>query len=37
MANLIEELLFLARGDSGRQAIEKKEFWINEGLKKKEG
>ncbi|AWI05824.1 sensor histidine kinase [Clostridium drakei] len=30
MADLIEKLLFLARGDSGTQVIEKKEFWINE-------
>lgn len=30
MAKLIEELLFLARGDSGRQLIEKEEFLINE-------
>lgn len=30
MAKLIEELLFLARGDSGRQIIEKEEFLINE-------
>jgi len=30
MATLIEELLFLARGDSGNQLIEKKDFWINE-------
>jgi heavy metal sensor kinase len=30
MANLIEKLLFLAKGDSGTQVIEKKEFWINE-------
>jgi len=30
MANLIEKLLFLAKGDSGTQLIEKKEFWLNE-------
>lgn len=30
MANLIEKLLFLAKGDSGNQIIEKKEFWLNE-------
>ncbi|AGY77893.1 sensor histidine kinase [Clostridium autoethanogenum] len=30
MANLIEKLLFLARGDSGTQLIEKKKFWLNE-------
>ena len=30
MANLIEKLLFLAKGDSGTQSIEKKEFWLNE-------
>ncbi len=30
MANLIEKLLFLAKGDSGTEVIEKKEFWLNE-------
>jgi len=30
MANLVEKLLFLARGDSGTQLIEKKEFNVNE-------
>lgn len=30
MVDLIEKLLFLARGDSGTQVIEKKEFWLNE-------
>lgn len=30
MANLIEKLLFLAKGDSGNQIMEKKEFWLNE-------
>lgn len=30
MSNLVEKLLFLARGDSGTQLIEKKEFWLNE-------
>ncbi|NMM64888.1 HAMP domain-containing histidine kinase [Clostridium sp. P21] len=30
MADLIEKLLFLARGDSDTQVIEKKEFWLNE-------
>ena len=30
MANLVEKLLFLAKGDSGNQVIEKKEFWLNE-------
>ncbi len=30
MANLVEKLLFLAKGDSGNQKIEKKEFWLNE-------
>lgn len=30
MANLVEKLLFLARGDSGTQLIEKKEFLLNE-------
>lgn len=30
MANLVERLLFLAKGDSGTQVIEKKEFWLNE-------
>lgn len=30
MAGLIEKLLFLAKGDSGTQPIEKKEFWLNE-------
>jgi len=29
MANLVEKLLFLAKGDSGMQVIEKKEFWLN--------
>ncbi|WP_341455793.1 sensor histidine kinase [Clostridium peptidivorans] len=30
MSNLVEKLLFLARGDSGTQLIEKKEFRLNE-------
>ncbi|WP_080697081.1 sensor histidine kinase [Clostridium beijerinckii] len=30
MADLVERLLFLAKGDSGTQVIEKKEFWLNE-------
>lgn len=30
MAELIEKLLFLAKGDSGTQLIDKKEFWLNE-------
>jgi len=30
MGNLVEKLLFLAKGDSGTQLIEKKEFWLNE-------
>lgn len=30
MSNLVEKLLFLARGDSNIQRIEKKEFWLNE-------
>lgn len=30
MGNLIEKLLFLAKGDSGIQLIEKKEFFLNE-------
>ncbi|APH17261.1 HAMP domain protein [Clostridium sporogenes] len=30
MANLIEKLLLLAKGDSGTVVIEKKEFWLNE-------
>jgi signal transduction histidine kinase len=30
MTNLIEKLLFLAKGDSGNQIIEKKEFCLNE-------
>ena len=30
MANLTEKLLFLAKGDSGTQLIEKKEFCLNE-------
>lgn len=29
MADLVERLLFLAKGDSGTQVIEKKEFWLN--------
>jgi signal transduction histidine kinase len=29
MANLVEKLLFLAKGDSGTQVIEKREFWLN--------
>lgn len=29
MASLVEKLLFLAKGDSGTQVIEKKEFWLN--------
>ncbi|GCD11457.1 sensor histidine kinase [Clostridium tagluense] len=30
MENLVEKLLFLAKGDSGNQIIEKSEFWLNE-------
>lgn len=30
MANLVEKLLFLAKGDSGTQNLEKKKFMINE-------
>lgn len=30
MVNLVEKLLFLAKGDSGNNQIEKKEFWLNE-------
>ncbi|HEX9026349.1 MAG TPA: HAMP domain-containing histidine kinase [Clostridium sp.] len=30
MADLVEKLLFLARGDSGTQLIEKKEIYLNE-------
>lgn len=30
MTSLIEKLLFLAKGDSGNQIIEKIEFWLNE-------
>lgn len=30
MKDLVERLLFLAKGDSGKQRIEKKEFWLNE-------
>lgn len=30
MENLVEKLLFLAKGDSGKHIIEKKEFWLNE-------
>ncbi|WP_238882625.1 ATP-binding protein [Clostridium sp. YIM B02551] len=30
MGNLVERLLFLAKGDSGKQKIEKQEFWLNE-------
>ncbi|BCZ46202.1 hypothetical protein psyc5s11_22690 [Clostridium gelidum] len=30
MADLVEKLLFLARGDSGTQFIDKKEFYLNE-------
>lgn len=30
MANLVEKLLFLAKGSSGTQLIDKKEFWLNE-------
>ncbi|WP_238860830.1 HAMP domain-containing histidine kinase [Clostridium sp. YIM B02569] len=30
MADLVEKLLFLARGDSGTQVIEKKSFYLNE-------
>ncbi len=29
MANLVEKLLFLAKGDSGTKRIEKKEFYLN--------
>ncbi|WP_415874646.1 sensor histidine kinase [Clostridium sp.] len=30
MGNLVERLLFLAKGDSGKQKLEKQEFWLNE-------
>jgi len=30
MENLVKKLLFLAKGDSGNQVMEKKEFWLNE-------
>lgn len=30
MANLVEKLLFLAKGDSDRIVLEKKDFWLNE-------
>ncbi len=30
MQNLVEKLLFLAKGDSGNQRIQKSEFWLNE-------
>ncbi|MGV8980711.1 sensor histidine kinase [Clostridium sp.] len=30
MENLVEKLLFLAKGDSGNQKIEKSAFWLNE-------
>jgi signal transduction histidine kinase len=30
MGNLVERLLFLAKGDSGNQTLEKQEFWLNE-------
>lgn len=30
MTSLVEKLLFLARGDSGTQRLEKEEFWLNE-------
>lgn len=30
MTSLVEKLLFLARGDSGTQKLEKEEFWLNE-------
>ncbi|MGH4137418.1 ATP-binding protein [Clostridium sp.] len=30
MENLVEKLLFLAKGDSGNQKIEKSTFWLNE-------
>ena len=30
MAKLVEKLLFLAKGDTGNQRLEKKEFWLNE-------
>jgi signal transduction histidine kinase len=30
MASLVEKLLFLAKGDSGNQKIDKKEFWLND-------
>lgn len=30
MGNLVERLLFLAKGDSGIQKLEKQEFWIND-------
>jgi two-component system sensor histidine kinase ArlS len=30
MENLVEKLLFLAKGDSGKHKLEKKEFWLND-------
>ena len=30
MENLVEKLLYLAKGDIGNQKIEKKNFWLNE-------
>lgn len=30
MGDLVERLLFLAKGDSGKQKLEKQEFWLNE-------
>lgn len=30
MASLVEKLLFLVRGDSGTQRLEKEDFWLNE-------
>ena len=30
MANLVEKLLFIAKGNSVNQRIDKKEFWLNE-------
>ena len=30
MVDLVEKLLFLAKGDSGNQKIEKKEIWFND-------
>lgn len=30
MGDLVERLLFLAKGDSGKQKLEKQNFWLNE-------